>query len=56
MYTQDALEGTTRLLSLNPEFQTGWGVRRRILLNGLLPQAACVPLLPSQSRRLNNTH
>ncbi|GAA5827627.1 hypothetical protein JCM3770_006876 [Rhodotorula araucariae] len=38
-YTHEALDGTTRLLSLNPEFQTGWGIRRRILLNGLLRDA-----------------
>ncbi|GAA5840690.1 hypothetical protein JCM9279_007404 [Rhodotorula babjevae] len=39
VYTHDALADTTRLLSLNPEFQTGWGVRRRILLKGLLVNA-----------------
>lgn len=33
---------TTRVLSLNPEFQTGWSVRRRILLDGILAQA-CAP-------------
>ncbi|GAA5942787.1 hypothetical protein JCM10213_002948 [Rhodosporidiobolus nylandii] len=38
-YTQDALDLTTKILSLNPEFQTGWGIRRRILLNGLLKDA-----------------
>ncbi|PRQ74295.1 hypothetical protein AAT19DRAFT_14648 [Rhodotorula toruloides] len=38
-YTQEALDLTTRLLSLNPEFQTGWGIRRRILLSGLLKDA-----------------
>ncbi|GAA5823785.1 hypothetical protein JCM11251_003293 [Rhodosporidiobolus azoricus] len=35
-YTQETLDLTTRILSLNPEFQTGWGIRRRVLLNGLL--------------------
>ncbi|GAA5921947.1 hypothetical protein JCM3775_003430 [Rhodotorula graminis] len=39
VYTHEALADTTRLLSLNPEFQTGWGVRRRILLKGLLVNA-----------------
>ncbi|GAA5891157.1 hypothetical protein JCM8208_002520 [Rhodotorula glutinis] len=39
VYTLDALADTTRLLSLNPEFQTGWGIRRRILLKGLLVNA-----------------
>ncbi|GAA6003834.1 hypothetical protein JCM10207_006429 [Rhodosporidiobolus poonsookiae] len=38
-YTQEALDLTTKILSLNPEFQTGWGIRRRILLDGLLKDA-----------------
>ncbi|GAA5889200.1 hypothetical protein JCM6882_000673 [Rhodosporidiobolus microsporus] len=38
-YTQETLDLTTRILSLNPEFQTGWGIRRRVLLNGLLKDA-----------------
>ncbi|GAA6000724.1 Rab geranylgeranyltransferase BET4 [Rhodotorula paludigena] len=37
--SDEALEATTRLLSLNPEFQTGWGIRRQILLDGPLKDA-----------------
>lgn len=55
VYTHDALADTTRLLSLNPEFQTGWGVRRRILLKGLLVNAPCVllPCRPAPSEVLD---
>lgn len=55
VYTHDALADTTRLLSLNPEFQTGWGVRRRILLKGLLVNAPCVllPCRPATSEVLD---
>ncbi|GAA5859386.1 hypothetical protein JCM1840_004591 [Sporobolomyces johnsonii] len=38
-YTPASLQLTTRVLGLNPEFQTGWGMRRRILLDGLLAEA-----------------
>ncbi|GAA5969469.1 hypothetical protein JCM11641_008124 [Rhodosporidiobolus odoratus] len=38
-HTQEALDLTARILSLNPEFQTGWGIRRRILLDGILKGA-----------------
>ncbi|GAA5925058.1 hypothetical protein JCM1841_004061 [Sporobolomyces salmonicolor] len=38
-YTPASLQLTTRVLGLNPEFQTGWGMRRRILLDGLLAGA-----------------
>ncbi|GAA6038431.1 hypothetical protein JCM8097_007647 [Rhodosporidiobolus ruineniae] len=38
-YSQEALDLTTRILQLNPEFHTGWGIRRRILLEGLLKNA-----------------
>lgn len=33
----EALDGTTRVLQINPEFQTAWSIRRQILLNGILP-------------------
>ncbi|KAM0753232.1 rab-protein geranylgeranyltransferase [Meredithblackwellia eburnea MCA 4105] len=38
-YSPDALELTTQVLSLNSEFQTGWGIRRTILLRGILKDA-----------------
>ncbi|KAL8293778.1 hypothetical protein RQP46_000479 [Phenoliferia psychrophenolica] len=38
-YSTDALELSTQVLSLNPEFQTGWGIRRTILLHGILKDA-----------------
>lgn len=31
-YTSDTLAISTEVLRLNPEFQTGWGIRRTILL------------------------
>ena len=36
-YTQETLELTARILGLNPEYQTGWGIRRRVLVEGLFP-------------------
>lgn len=36
-YTNEALELSAQVLALNPEFQTGWGIRRRILLDGIFP-------------------
>jgi geranylgeranyl transferase type-2 subunit alpha len=38
-YTREALDLTTKLLDLNPEFYTIWNYRRYILLNGLLSEA-----------------
>ncbi|KAK4703874.1 geranylgeranyl transferase type-2 subunit alpha, partial [Phenoliferia sp. Uapishka_3] len=38
-YSTTCLEVSTQVLSLNPEFQTGWGIRRTILLNGILKDA-----------------
>ncbi|KAK4056981.1 Rab geranylgeranyltransferase [Microbotryomycetes sp. JL221] len=36
-YTSDTLALTSRVLLLNPEYQTGWSIRRRVLINGILP-------------------
>lgn len=36
-YSMESLDGTTRVLQINPEFQTAWSIRRQILLNGILP-------------------
>ncbi|GAA5840852.1 hypothetical protein JCM5353_001991 [Sporobolomyces roseus] len=38
-YTNDTLQLSTNVLALNPEFHTGWAMRRRILVHGLLPLA-----------------
>ncbi|GAA5876847.1 hypothetical protein JCM16303_006307 [Sporobolomyces ruberrimus] len=35
-YSNETLQLTTRVLGLNPEFHTGWSMRRRTLLQGLL--------------------
>ncbi|GAA5991418.1 hypothetical protein JCM5350_006919 [Sporobolomyces pararoseus] len=35
-YSQETLRLTTKVLSLNPEFHTGWSMRRTILLKSLL--------------------
>lgn len=35
-YSNAALECSTRVLRLNPEFQSGWSARRRILIGGVL--------------------
>ncbi|KAF8337487.1 rab-protein geranylgeranyltransferase [Cantharellus anzutake] len=39
-YSNEALESTTRLLQLNPEFYTIWNYRREIFLRGLFPNSA----------------
>ncbi|THV07879.1 rab-protein geranylgeranyltransferase [Dendrothele bispora CBS 962.96] len=39
-YTREALETTTQLLQLNPEFYTIWNYRRLILLNGIFPKSS----------------
>lgn len=36
-YSPEALESTSTVLALNPEFCTGWSYRRRILLHGIFP-------------------
>lgn len=47
-YTQETLDLTARVLGLNPEYQTGWGVRRRVLVEGLFPSlCVCSSLYPS---------
>ncbi|KXN90513.1 Geranylgeranyl transferase type-2 subunit alpha [Leucoagaricus sp. SymC.cos] len=39
-WSEDALELTSKLLQVNPEFYTIWNYRRNIFLNGLFPQSA----------------
>lgn len=34
-HTKEALALSGQVLALNPEFQTGWGIRRRVLLDGV---------------------
>lgn len=36
-YSQETLALTAKVLALNPEYQTAWGVRRRVLLEGVFP-------------------
>lgn len=36
-WNAEALELSGKVLGHNPEFQTAWAVRRRVLLNGMLP-------------------
>ncbi|GAA5859004.1 hypothetical protein JCM8547_003964 [Rhodosporidiobolus lusitaniae] len=38
-WTQETVDLAGRVLSLNPEFQTGWSIRRKALLGGSLPSA-----------------
>ncbi|SGY61639.1 BQ5605_C007g04581 [Microbotryum silenes-dioicae] len=38
-YSQATLDLSTKVLQLNPEYQTGWSIRRRVLLRGPLAQA-----------------
>ncbi|KAJ3574574.1 hypothetical protein NP233_g1680 [Leucocoprinus birnbaumii] len=38
-WTSEALELTSKLLQVNPEFYTVWNYRRNIFLNGLFPQS-----------------
>lgn len=37
-WSKEALQITTQLLQINPEFYTIWNYRRNILLNGIFPQ------------------
>ncbi|KAM0790630.1 hypothetical protein ACM66B_004492 [Microbotryomycetes sp. NB124-2] len=36
-YSKETLELSARVLLINPEYQTGWSIRRRILLDSVLP-------------------
>ncbi|GAA6061979.1 hypothetical protein JCM10212_005223 [Sporobolomyces blumeae] len=38
-YSDETLALSARVLEINPEFQTGWGLRRNVLLNGPLKDA-----------------
>ncbi|KIK63666.1 hypothetical protein GYMLUDRAFT_40746 [Collybiopsis luxurians FD-317 M1] len=38
-WSKEALQVTTQLLQINPEFYTVWNYRRLILLNGVFPQS-----------------
>ncbi|GAA5837000.1 hypothetical protein JCM3766R1_006501 [Sporobolomyces carnicolor] len=38
-YSQDSFNLTTKVLEMNPEFHTGWSMRRTILLKNLLPSS-----------------
>lgn len=53
LYTREALDQTTRLLDLNPEFYTIWNYRRYILLKGLFPQW-CVKFPPRRAGRYSD--
>ncbi|KAF7295305.1 Rab geranylgeranyltransferase [Mycena indigotica] len=39
-WSRDALESTTRILQINPEFYTVWNYRRNILLRGIFPESS----------------
>ncbi|SCV71501.1 BQ2448_3089 [Microbotryum intermedium] len=39
-YSQTTVHLSTKVLQLNPEYQTGWSIRRRVLLRGPLAQAS----------------
>ncbi|KAG6909844.1 hypothetical protein DXG01_015117 [Tephrocybe rancida] len=39
-WSQDALQLTSRLLQVNPDFYTIWNYRRNILLNGIFPTSS----------------
>ncbi|KAJ4488431.1 rab-protein geranylgeranyltransferase [Lentinula aciculospora] len=48
-WSRRALQATTQLLQVNPEFYTVWNYRRRILVNGIFPEST-----PEQIKDLLN--
>ncbi|PUU77848.1 hypothetical protein B9Z19DRAFT_1127691 [Tuber borchii] len=55
-YTLDALEGTTRLLRLNPEYYTIWNYRREILQQTLLVKFPSPEIALSSNSASTRTH